>query len=160
MSLHGRVMKQVRGLHRYQSGHGNSLLSRAFASQTGSYVIASAGIRGEEDVPDRYAELNTKDHTGESYIIDPRGEIIAGPGEGETILLAQGSMEAVMAAKMAADIAGHYSRPDQLQLYVDGQPLERLRRKERSAERSNLLRTGQSSDEQEEPQITEQQRVA
>jgi nitrilase len=106
------------------------LLSRAFASQAGAYVIAPGGIRLQEHVPERYAELCSREHTGDSYIIDPRGEIIAGPGKGESILVAKGSMEAILAAKMAVDIGGHYSRPDQLQLYMDGQPLKRLRQKQ------------------------------
>ncbi|MEI5665021.1 carbon-nitrogen hydrolase family protein [Bosea sp. CCNWLW174] len=95
------------------------LLSRAFASQAACYVIAAAGIRLTEHVPNRYRELSTYEHTGESYIIDPRGEVIAGPARGETILLAEGSMEAVLAAKSAVDAAGHYSRPDLLRLVVD-----------------------------------------
>jgi predicted amidohydrolase len=102
------------------------LLSRAFASQAGAYVIASGGLRSLKHVPEQYAELYSRDLTGNSCIIDPRGEIIAGPVEGETILIAEGTMEAVMAAKVAVDIGGHYSRPDQLQLQVDGRPLRRL----------------------------------
>jgi len=65
-------------------------------------------------------------HTGESYIIDPRGEVIAGPAKGETILTTQASLEAVLAAKAACDVGGHYSRPDLLQLLVNGRPLERV----------------------------------
>lgn len=95
------------------------LLSRAFASQAACYVIAAAGIRLNEHVPERYRELCTYEHTGESYIIDPRGEVIAGPAKGETILLAEGSMEAVLAAKSAVDAAGHYSRPDLLRFEID-----------------------------------------
>jgi len=102
------------------------LLSRAFASQAGAYVIAPGGVRLPENVPERYAELYSRDQTGDSYIIDPRGEIIAGPAEGETILIADGSMEAVLAAKVGVDIGGHYARPDQLQLHVDGRPLQRV----------------------------------
>ena len=65
------------------------------------------------------SRVSTFEHTGDSYIIDPRGEIIAGPAEGETILVAEGSMEAVLAAKASCDIGGHYSRPDLLRLIVD-----------------------------------------
>ncbi len=102
------------------------LLSRAFASQAGAYVIDVAGLYRKGDIPERYAELSGGEKTGDSCIIDPRGEIIAGPAEGETILLAEGSMEAVMAAKVGVDIGGHYARPDQLQLHINGQPLNRL----------------------------------
>ena len=102
------------------------LLSRAFASQAACYVIAAAGIRLTSDTPERYRELSAFEHTGESYIIDPRGEILAGPATGETILMAEGSMEAVLAAKAACDIGGHYSRPDILRMIVDRSPRERI----------------------------------
>ena len=102
------------------------LLSRAFASQAGCYVIAAGGLRLREHVPERYRELCRFDNTGDSYIIDPRGEIIAGPAKGEMVLTARGSLEAVYAAKAACDVGGHYSRPDIFQLLVNRQPLERL----------------------------------
>jgi len=102
------------------------LLSRAFASQAGSYVILAAGLRALEDYPERYRELATFEYTGDSYIIDPRGEVIAGPARGETILTATVTLEAVYAAKVACDVGGHYSRPDLLQLLVNRQPQERL----------------------------------
>lgn len=88
------------------------LLSRAFASQAGSYVICAAGLRREKDIPERWRPLGVWEHTGQSAIIDPRGEIIAQADNEETILIAEGSLAHVRAAKAACDIAGHYSRPD------------------------------------------------
>jgi predicted amidohydrolase len=102
------------------------LLSRAFASQAACYVIAVGGVRLQSDTPDRYKELSTFEHTGDSYIIDPRGEIIAGPAQGETILIAEGSRQTVLAAKAVSDIGGHYSRPDLLRLIVDRSPQPRI----------------------------------
>jgi len=102
------------------------LLSRAFASQAGCYVIAVGGMRRAEDTPERYRDLSVFYHSGDSYIIDPRGEVIAGPAEGETILTARGSLEAVLTAKAVCDVGGHYSRPDVFQLLVQGQQAERL----------------------------------
>lgn len=102
------------------------LLSRAFASQAACYVIAAGGVRRHADIPERYRELSTYEATGDSFIIDPRGEIIAGPAEGEMILIAEGSTEAVLAAKGTADIGGHYSRPDIFRLIVDRRPPERV----------------------------------
>jgi predicted amidohydrolase len=104
-----------------------TLLSRAFASQAGCYVVMAAGLGRPEDIPERYRELLFAPYTGDSAIIDPRGEIIAGPVSGEEILLAAGSLEAVYAARVAVDVGGHYSRPDLLQVLVNREPLQRVR---------------------------------
>jgi len=103
-----------------------TLLSRAFASQSGSYVIMAGGLCRREDLPERYHDLIRHDYTGDSAIIDPRGEIIAGPVQGEQMLLATGSMEAVFAAKAGCDAGGHYSRPDLIQVLVNRLPLQRV----------------------------------
>ncbi len=98
------------------------LLSRAFASQAASYVICAAGLRFEKDIPERWRPLGVWEHTGQSAIIDPRGEIIAVADAEETILIAEGSLDMVRAAKAACDIAGHYSRPDVFDFTVDRRP--------------------------------------
>lgn len=95
------------------------LLSRAFASQAGAYVVCSAGLRRKSDIPDRWKAFGDWEHSGHSAIIDPRGEIIATAGNGEEILVAEGSLDIVRAAKAACDIAGHYSRPDVFNFAVD-----------------------------------------
>jgi nitrilase len=99
------------------------LLSRAFASQAAAYVIAPAGLRLNEHVPERFKSLSTYEHTGQSVIIDPRGEIIAGPADGETMLLAEADLSEVRKAKMACDAAGHYSRPDLFRLTLKDQQI-------------------------------------
>lgn len=102
------------------------LLSRAFASQAGCYVILAGGLRTPEDVSEEFRALSAYNHTGDSCIIDPCGEVIAGPAEGEAILTARGSLEQVLMAKAAADGAGHYARPDVFQLTINRAPLEPL----------------------------------
>ena len=101
-------------------------MSRAFAAQTCSYVILAGGVNRKADIPSRYHSLISFEHTGDSCIIDPRGEVIAGPIAGEDILIAEGSLELVRAAKASIDIAGHYSRPDLLQLSINSDPQRRL----------------------------------
>ena len=86
----------------------------------------AADRRLHADTPERYRELSTVEYPGDSFIIDPRGEIIAGPAQGETILVAEGSAEALLAAKSVSDIGGHYSRPDLLQQIIDRSPQDRV----------------------------------
>jgi predicted amidohydrolase len=101
------------------------LLSRAFASQAAAYVIGVGGMLGADDVPAEYRELTAR-YRGDSFIIDPRGEVIAGPVKGEGILTAEGSLENILAAKSACDVGGHYSRPDIFQLRVNRKPCRRV----------------------------------
>lgn len=97
-----------------------TLLSRAFASQAGAYVILTAAINRKADYPTEFREAMLFEHDGGSCIIDPRGEIIAGPVKGEeTILIAEGSLDLVRSVKAVVDIGGHYSRPDVFSLKIN-----------------------------------------
>jgi nitrilase len=69
-------------------------------------------------MPQQFQELIKFDMTDNNCIIDPRGQVIAGPVEGESILVAEASLDLVRTAKASIDIAGHYSRPDVLKLVV------------------------------------------
>lgn len=98
------------------------LLSRAFASQAGAWVVCSAGLRLKAHVPERFQPLYEFDHNGGSAIIDPRGEIVAGPlTDEEGVLVADADLALARKCKVASDPAGHYSRPDLFQLIVDGE---------------------------------------
>lgn len=103
----------------------HSFLSAAFASQAAAYVIDVGGLFSKQAIPEEYRELD-RAMPGESSIYDPTGNLIAGPAEGETILMANGSTEAIYAAKTECDSAGHYSRPDIFQLHINRNPTKRV----------------------------------
>ena len=57
---------------------------------------------------------------GNSVIVAPSGEILAGPARHEeTILIADLDLDAVRSARRLFDPVGHYNRPDVFQLAVD-----------------------------------------
>ena len=57
---------------------------------------------------------------GGSMIVAPGGKVIAGPVVAEeTILTAEVDEEEILAAQLKLDPAGHYNRPDVLQLRVN-----------------------------------------
>ena len=98
------------------------LLAKAFASQGAAYVVLVGGMIHPDDIADpelREVVATTQPMNGGSYIIDPMGEVIAGPAQGEEILVADASLDTVRAAKAMCDVAGHYSRPDLLRLVVN-----------------------------------------
>jgi predicted amidohydrolase len=109
------------------------VLSRAFAMQSAAYVVMAGGLLREQDMPPDIRELRLtidgKERLvvlpcdGDSAIIGPNGDYLAGPVlNEETILTATGNTGTVMFQKMIADHAGHYSRPDIFQFAVNRKP--------------------------------------
>jgi nitrilase len=60
---------------------------------------------------------------GGSVIIDPLGNVLAGPHyEGETILIAELDTDQIIRGKIDFDVIGHYARNDIFKLTVDRTP--------------------------------------
>ncbi len=90
-----------------------------------------------EDFPEKdqlYPDADEWVNPGDSVVIAPGGEIIAGPmREQAGILYCDVDPEKVGIARRALDVAGHYSRPDIFQLHVDTRPQASIVFDERTA---------------------------
>jgi nitrilase len=79
-----------------------------------------------KDFPDKealYPEPDEWINPGDSVVIAPDGEIVAGPMHQEAgILYCEIDLKKTGIAKRALDVTGHYSRPDIFQLHVNCQP--------------------------------------
>ena len=79
-----------------------------------------------QDFPDKeslYPDAEEWINPGDSLVIAPGGEIVAGPMHKESgILYCDINPAQVAIAKRALDVTGHYSRPDIFQLHVNTKP--------------------------------------
>ncbi|NIE82373.1 MULTISPECIES: nitrilase-related carbon-nitrogen hydrolase [unclassified Burkholderia] len=89
------------------------------------YVLASNQFLRRSDFPDTYTSLLGNDpeavvQNGGSCIVDPFGQILAGPAFGEEVILtAEIDLRNIARGKFDFDVTGHYSRPDVFRLTVD-----------------------------------------
>lgn len=93
------------------------------------WVVGCGNLMKGSDIPKDFPEKDTLYpnadewvNPGDSLVIAPGGEIVAGPMREETgILYCEVDKDRVSIAKRALDVTGHYSRPDIFQLHVNTQ---------------------------------------
>lgn len=89
------------------------------AREGGVFIISSCMVLKIDDIPDEYEfkklypEGREWITVGNSAIIAPNGQVLAGPLEAEEgILYANVDLSQIIKAKRVFDAVGHYSRPD------------------------------------------------
>jgi nitrilase len=98
---------------------------RHIALEGRTFVLASCQYATLADYPADYDTVIAPDADGAlirggSVIIDPLGEVLAGPVYGqECVLVADVDLARRDASHLDMDVVGHYSRPDVFRLLVD-----------------------------------------
>ena len=114
----------------YDSGDDWIGTLRHIAREGCCWVVGCGNIIRGSDIPDDfpdkenlYPDADEWINQGDSVVIAPGGEIVAGPMHNEKgILYAEVDIQRVAAAKRCLDVAGHYARPDIFKLQVNSQP--------------------------------------
>lgn len=114
----------------YDSGDGWIGTLQHIAREGRCWVVGCGNLMQGADVPadfpDKsrlYPDAEEWVNPGDSLVIAPGGEIVAGPLHKESgILYCEIDCEKVGIARRALDVVGHYSRPDIFQLHVNSQP--------------------------------------
>jgi nitrilase len=113
----------------YDSGDGWIGTMQHIAREGCCWVVGSGTALKVSDIPDDfparkelYSESEEWVNQGDSVVIAPGGEIIAGPMRNEQgVLYAEVDSDRVGIARRALDVAGHYARPDIFKLHVNTQ---------------------------------------
>ena len=113
----------------YDSGEGWLGTMQHIAREGCCWVVGCGCLMKGSDIPDDFPERSTLYpdadewiNPGDSIVIAPGGEIVAGPMNKEAgILYHEIDREKVGIAKRTLDVTGHYSRPDIFQLHVNNQ---------------------------------------
>ena len=114
----------------YDSGDGWIGTMQHIAREGRCWVISSGVALEASDLPDNFPgkqDLYPDDsewvNSGDSAVVAPGGEIVAGPLRNEKgILYAEVDHQRAAVSKRALDITGHYARPDIFQLHVNVEP--------------------------------------
>jgi nitrilase len=100
---------------------------RHIATEGRVYVAGCCMALHKRDLPERLRAFYSSDdgwiNRGDSAIVGPNGELLAGPlQEQEGILTAEVNPAQLRGAKWMFDVAGHYARPDVFQLVIHQEP--------------------------------------
>ena len=114
----------------YDSGDGWIGTLQHIAREGCCWVVGSGNALKVSDLPDDfpdkenlYPDQDEWINPGDSIVIAPGGEIVAGPIRNEqSILYADVDPEQVGIARRTLDIVGHYARPDIFTLQVNTKP--------------------------------------
>ncbi len=113
----------------YDSGDGWIGSMQHIAREGRCWVISSGVILENSDIPSDFPDKNSVYpesekwiNPGDSVVIAPGGEIVAGPmHEEKGLLYAEIDPARAATAKRALDVSGHYARPDIFELQVNTQ---------------------------------------
>jgi nitrilase len=101
---------------------------RHIACEGRCFVLSANQFARRSDYPDDYPVDVPADEVmcrGNSVIVSPLGELLAGPEiDGEAILRTEIDLGRTIEGKFDFDVAGHYSRPDVFRLEVDERRLD------------------------------------
>ncbi|EKS70286.1 nitrilase/cyanide hydratase and apolipoprotein N-acyltransferase [Burkholderia sp. SJ98] len=98
---------------------------RHIALEGRCFVLSSNQFARRSDYPEDYPAFQNQASdsivtVGGSCIIDPLGNVLAGPNfDGEAVLIADIDLDDITRAKFDLDAVGHYSRPDVFRLLVN-----------------------------------------
>jgi nitrilase len=102
---------------------------RHFAAEGRMWVVSVGALMRESDLKPDLRSLGVYEsgeliNPGDSVIVDPLGNIVAGPAHGsETILYAEAPAQASLFARRGFDAVGHYGRADIFSLALHGVPI-------------------------------------
>lgn len=114
----------------YDSGDSWIGTLQHIAREARCWVAGCGNVLKGSDIPDDFPEKSTlypdNDewiNPGDSVVIAPGGDIVAGPLRKEKgILYCDIDINRAAGAKRALDVAGHYSRPDIFKLHINTKP--------------------------------------